>query len=79
MLTQHVIGTACSGPFVPDDLYAEVTQAGPYAGLDRQTFDDVIAFVATGGYALGQYERYRRLLCRQLRDDAAAVRRYQYL
>lgn len=61
VLTQHVIGTACSGPFVPDDLYAEITRAGPYADLDRQTFDDVIEFVATGGYALGEYERYRRL------------------
>jgi hypothetical protein len=31
------------------------------AALGRGDFDAVLAFVATGGYALGQYERYRRL------------------
>ena len=61
VLTQHVVGMACSGPFVPNDLYAEVISAGPYADLDRETFDDVVNFVATGGYALGQYDRYKRL------------------
>ncbi len=33
----------------------------PYAGLSRREFDDVLDFVETGGYALGTYERYRRL------------------
>ncbi|MCA8926982.1 MAG: ligase-associated DNA damage response DEXH box helicase [Alphaproteobacteria bacterium] len=61
VLAQHVVGMACSGPFHPDALYGEVTRAGPYAGLDRRDFDDVVGFVATGGYALGEYERYRRL------------------
>ena len=61
VLTQHVVGTACCGPFVPDELYNEVITAGPYADLERETFDDIINFVATGGYALGEYERYRRL------------------
>jgi ATP-dependent helicase Lhr and Lhr-like helicase len=61
VLAQHVVCRACSGPFLPDDLYAEVTCAGPYADLSRETFGDVVNFVATGGYALGEYERYRRL------------------
>ena len=29
--------------------------------LARADFDAVLDFVATGGYALGQYDRYRRL------------------
>ena len=61
VLAQHVLGTACSGPFDPDELYAEVTKVGPYEQLSRQDFDDVVDFVATGGYALGAYERFRRL------------------
>jgi ATP-dependent helicase Lhr and Lhr-like helicase len=61
VLAQHVVCLACSGPFHPDDLYTEITQAGPYAELSRQDFDDVVGFVATGGYALGEYERYQRL------------------
>ncbi|MEZ5863067.1 MAG: hypothetical protein R3D25_02960 [Geminicoccaceae bacterium] len=42
-------------------LYAEVRRAQPYAELPRADFDAVLDFVATGGYALRQYERYRRL------------------
>jgi ATP-dependent Lhr-like helicase len=61
VLAQHILGTACSGPFDAGGLYAEVTGAMPYAGLSRRDFDDVLAFVADGGYALGGYERYRRL------------------
>lgn len=61
VLAQHVTGVACSEPFDADALYAEVRSAGPYADLTRADFDDVLAFVATGGYALGAYERYRRL------------------
>ena len=62
VLAQHIVGTACAGPFQADALYAEVRRAAPYAGLDRQTFDDVLDFCATGGYALRSYDRYRRLV-----------------
>ena len=61
VLAQHVVGMACSGPFHPDDLFEQVSRARPYAALSRRDFDDVVRFVATGGYALGEYERYRRL------------------
>ncbi len=61
VLAQHVWGMACAMPFRPEDLYREVTTAAPYAGLSRETFDRVVAFVSTGGYALKAYERYARL------------------
>lgn len=61
VLAQHVAGMACAAPFDADDLYAEVTTAAPYADLSRKDFDDVLDFVATGGYALGTYDRFRRL------------------
>ncbi|MBM3599727.1 MAG: ligase-associated DNA damage response DEXH box helicase [Alphaproteobacteria bacterium] len=61
VLAQHVMGTACAGPFDADALYREVVTAAPYADLERKDFDDVVEFVATGGYALGAYERWRRL------------------
>jgi ATP-dependent Lhr-like helicase len=61
VLTQHILGMACSAPFTADALYGEVTTAAPYAGLARRDFDDALRFVATGGYALGNYERFRRL------------------
>jgi len=62
VLAQHVLGVACSAPFEADDLYDEITQAAPYAALPRKDFDDTVNFVATGGYALQSYERYRRLV-----------------
>ena len=81
VLAQHVLGTACCAPFEPDALYRAVLGAAPYAGLDRKTFDDIIAFVATGGYALGGYERFQRLVRDSrgrlhVRNDAV-VRRYR--
>ena len=61
VLAQHVLAMACSAPFRPDDLFAEVTRAGPYAALTRRDFDDVVRFVEDGGYALQAYDRFRRL------------------
>ncbi|WP_245307958.1 ligase-associated DNA damage response DEXH box helicase [Hoeflea sp. IMCC20628] len=61
VLAQHVLGMAAAAPFDADELFAEVTSASPYAWLDRETFDKVIEFVATGGYALKSYDRYARI------------------
>ncbi len=49
VLAQHMIGTACSGPFTADAFYAQVRAAAPYCDLDRRDFDDTLAFAATGG------------------------------
>jgi ATP-dependent Lhr-like helicase len=61
VLAQHVMGTACAGPFEEAALLAEVRTAAPYASLEAATFARVVEFVATGGYALKSYERYARI------------------
>ncbi len=61
VLAQHILGVACAGPFDAAVLHREVIRAAPYADLSRADFDRVLDFVATGGYALRSYERYRRL------------------
>ncbi len=61
VLCQHILIAACAGPFDADALFAEVTTAGAYAGLSRPDFDACLDFVATGGYALRAYDRWRRL------------------
>ncbi len=66
VLAQHVLGMACAEPFDADALYCEITSAAPYAALSRETFDKVLDFVATGGYALRAYERYAKI--RQTKD-----------
>jgi ATP-dependent Lhr-like helicase len=61
VLAQHLLGAACGGPVDRDALYEQIRTAGPYAGLTRDDYDDVFSFVATGGYALGAYDRFKRL------------------
>ncbi|WP_428134798.1 ligase-associated DNA damage response DEXH box helicase [Bradyrhizobium sp.] len=61
VLAQHVLGCACGEPFLADELYAEVVTSAMYADLSRADFDDIVDFVATGGYALKTYERFARI------------------
>jgi len=61
VLAQHVLGMACAEPFDPDRLYSEIRSASAYAELTRDDFNQVVDFVATGGYALKTYDRYAKL------------------
>ncbi len=62
VLAQHVLGVACAEPFSMTGLYDEVVSAAPYADLPYETFEQVVDFVATGGYALRRYDRFRRIV-----------------
>ncbi len=66
ILCQHILGMACAAPFRADALFAEIAGAAPYAALTRTDFDAALNFVATGGYALGGYERFAKI--RQTKD-----------
>lgn len=76
VLCQHILNTACTGPFDADDLFVEVKTAGPYRDLSRADFERCLDFSATGGYSLRAYERWQRLILVngkwQLRDPRAA-------
>ena len=61
VLAQHILGVACAGAFQPEDLYAEVRRAAPYAALSRRDFRDVLEFVENGGYSLQAYHQFRKL------------------
>jgi ATP-dependent Lhr-like helicase len=61
-LAQHVMGVACSEPFRVDVLHAEVTGCGPYRDLPYEAFEEVVDFVATGGYALRNYDKFARIV-----------------
>jgi ATP-dependent Lhr-like helicase len=61
-LAQHVMGCACGEPFDADELFEEVVSTAPYGGLTRAQFDRVVDLVATGGYALRSYDRYKRIV-----------------
>lgn len=79
VLCQHILITACGGPFDADVLFREVTSAGAYADLSRAAFDDCLEFCATGGYALRAYDKWQRLIKQpdgqwRLRDPRSAQR-----
>jgi ATP-dependent Lhr-like helicase len=61
-LAQHVMGVACSEPFTMEALHAEVIGCGPYRELSYEQFEEVVDFVATGGYALRTYDRFARIV-----------------
>ncbi len=64
ILAQHIMGRACGEGFRLDGLFDEVRRAAPYAWLDWETFERIVDFVATGGYALKTYDRFHRIVRR---------------
>ena len=67
-LAQHIMGCACAAAFQADDLFKEVSSAFTFRKLSRATFDAVLDYAATGGYALKSYARFAKL--RQREDGA---------
>ncbi|PLK26673.1 ligase-associated DNA damage response DEXH box helicase [Novosphingobium sp. TH158] len=62
VLAQHVMAVACAGPFGEQALLAEVQSAAAYGWVDDRAWARVLDFVATGGYALRAYEKFRRII-----------------
>ncbi len=61
-LAQHILACACAAPFEEAELLAELHSAAPYAGLTEDIFEIVLNYIATGGYALRAYDKFRRLV-----------------
>ena len=62
VLAQHVMACACAGPFGEDALLAEVRSSLAYAWVDQAVWQRVLSFVATGGYSLKAYDRFKRIV-----------------
>jgi len=60
-----VMACACAAPFDEAELLKEVRSSLAYAWLDQAMWQRVLTFVATGGYALEAYDKFRRIV----RDD----------
>lgn len=61
IIPQFIMNCVCSQPAQPSLIYAQVLDAAPYSGVDKDTFEQLWAFTCDGGYALQAYERYNRL------------------
>lgn len=62
VLAQHIMACACSAPFHEQEMLAEIQSAMPYQALDAGSFSRVLNLIATGGYALKAYDKFRRLV-----------------
>lgn len=62
VLAQHIMGRACGAGFELERLYEEITASAPYRDLGWETFERVVDLVATGGYALKNYDRFKRIV-----------------
>ena len=70
VLAQHVMACACAAPFEEKTLLAEVRSSLAYVWLDDTVWQRVLHFVATGGYALEAYDKFKRIV----RDKAGVWR-----
>ena len=62
VLAQHVMACACAAPFEEKTLLAEVRSSLAYVWLDDTVWQRVLHFVATGGYALEAYDKFKRIV-----------------
>ena len=62
VLAQHIMACACAAPFDEEAMFDEVRAAAPYADLTRETFARILNLIATGGYSLKAYDKFRRLV-----------------
>ena len=70
VLAQHLMACACAAPFNEATMLAEVQSALPYSAMGTEAFARVLDYIATGGYALKAYDRFRRLV----KDDTGLWR-----
>ncbi len=61
VLAQHLMACACAAPFDEACMLTEVQSALAYSALDATTFAAVLDFIATGGYSLRAYDKFKRL------------------
>ena len=62
VLAQHVMACACAEPFDEAELLAEIRTTIAYAWLDEEKWERILTFVATGGYSLKAYDKFRRIV-----------------
>jgi ATP-dependent Lhr-like helicase len=62
VLAQHVMACACAAPFDEGELLAEIRSSQAYAWVGPEEWRRVLHFVATGGYALEAYDKFRRIV-----------------
>nr|WP_284371838.1 ligase-associated DNA damage response DEXH box helicase [Algimonas porphyrae] len=61
VVVQYLVNRGCAGPLKKREALAEIRSAWPYRHVTKADFDAILAFAVDGGYALKNYERFKRL------------------
>lgn len=61
VVIQFIMNCACSKPIAPEEIYKTISQSWSYRHLSFAEFELLFRFAADGGYALRNYDRWRRL------------------
>jgi ATP-dependent helicase Lhr and Lhr-like helicase len=62
VLAQHIMACACAAPFDAALLLREIRTAAQYKDLTADALAQILDFIATGGYSLRAYDKFRRLV-----------------
>ena len=62
VLAQHIMACACAAPFDETELLTELRTAAQYRDLSADMLSRILDFIATGGYSLRAYDKFRRLV-----------------
>ncbi len=62
VLAQHIMACACATSFDEAEMLDEIRSAAPFADITAEMFARILDFIATGGYALRAYDKFRRLV-----------------
>ncbi len=62
VLAQHIMACACAAPFDETELLTEIRTAAQYSDLSADMLSRILDFIATGGYSLRAYDKFRRLV-----------------
>ncbi|MBS7566187.1 ligase-associated DNA damage response DEXH box helicase [Mucilaginibacter sp. Bleaf8] len=61
VLIQYMVTLAVSDGFRADELYNEIKSTFAYADLRRGEFEELLAFITTGGATLSQYDEFLKV------------------
>ncbi len=61
VVVQYLVNRGCAGKIKRREALAEIRSAWPYRDVTKADFDAILSFAVDGGYALKNYERFRRL------------------
>lgn len=61
VLTQFIMGVACSHEINVSRLLEIVKNSWPFRHVKKKTFLEIIDFLSTGGYSLENYEQFKKL------------------